>query len=44
MVAIIERPVEHMVLRNISWDAFERILDDIGETHHRVSYQDGDLA
>jgi Uma2 family endonuclease len=32
-----------MVLRNISWDAFERILDDVGETHHRVTYQDGDL-
>src|SRR5437870_10697521 len=43
MVAIIERPSEHMVLRNISWDAFERILDDIGETHLRVTYQDGDL-
>lgn len=43
MVAILEPPQEHMVLRNISWDAFERILDDIGETHHRVTYQDGDL-
>ncbi len=43
MVALIERPPEHMVLRNISWTAFERILDDIGETHHRVTYQDGDL-
>jgi Uma2 family endonuclease len=43
MVAIIEWPAEHMVLRNISWNAFERILDDIGETHHRVTYQDGDL-
>jgi Uma2 family endonuclease len=43
MVAIVENPPEHMVLRNISWEAFERILDDIGETHHRVTYQDGDL-
>jgi Uma2 family endonuclease len=32
-----------MVLRNISWEAFERILNDIGETHHRVTYQDGNL-
>ena len=32
-----------MVFRNISWEAFERMLDDIGETHHRVTYQDGDL-
>ena len=38
-----ETASEHMVLRNISWPAFERILDDIGDTHHRVSYQDGDL-
>ena len=43
MLAVIDHPPEHMVLRNISWDAFERILDDIGETHHRVTYQDGDL-
>jgi len=43
MVAIIESPPEHMVLRNISWEAFERILEDIGETHHRLTYQDGDL-
>ena len=43
MVAIVETPSEHMVFRNIGWDAFERILDDIGETHHRVTYQDGDL-
>src|SRR5262249_27005820 len=43
MVAKVEPQSEHMVLRNISWPAFERILDDIGETHHRVTYQDGDL-
>jgi Uma2 family endonuclease len=43
MVVKLENPQEHMVLRNISWDAFERILDDVGETHHRVTYQDGDL-
>jgi Uma2 family endonuclease len=43
MVAVVENPPEHMVLRNISWEAFERILDDIGETHHRVTYLDGDL-
>jgi Uma2 family endonuclease len=43
MAAVIDTPTEHMVLRNISWEAFERILDDIGETHHRVTYQDGDL-
>jgi Uma2 family endonuclease len=43
MVAIFDTPPEHMVLRNINWQAFERILDEIGETHHRVTYQEGDL-
>src|SRR4051812_20048308 len=32
-----------MVLPNISWDTFERILDEIGETHYRVTYQNGQL-
>lgn len=43
MVAIIERPVEHMVLPHISWETYERILDEIGETHLRVSYHNGSL-
>ena len=43
MVVKLDRPSEHMVFRNISWEAFERILDDVGETHHRVTYQNGDL-
>jgi len=43
MVVKLESPQEHMILRNIGWKAFERILDDIGETHHRVTYQDGNL-
>src|SRR6266542_3146074 len=43
MVAVIERPLEHMVLPHISWDTFERILDEIGETHYRVTYQRGRL-
>jgi Uma2 family endonuclease len=40
MVAIIERPM-HMVLPHISWGTYERILDEIGETHLRVSYLRG---
>jgi Uma2 family endonuclease len=43
MVIATERQPEHMVFRGIGWEAFERILDDVGETHHRVTYQDGDL-
>ena len=42
MVAVVERPM-HMVLPNISWDTFERVLDEIGETHFRVTYQRGRL-
>jgi Uma2 family endonuclease len=40
MVAVIERPM-HMVLPHISWETYERILDEIGETHLRVTYQRG---
>ena len=42
MVAVVERPM-HMVLPHISWDTFERILDEIGETHLRVTYLRGRL-
>lgn len=43
MVAVIERPLEHMVLPHITWETFERILEEVGETHYRVTYQDGKL-
>jgi Uma2 family endonuclease len=42
MVAVIERPM-HMVLPHITWDTYERILDEIGETHLRVTYKHGRL-
>src|ERR1017187_10381150 len=42
MVAVIERPM-HFVLPHISWDTYERILDEIGETHIRVNYLRGRL-
>ena len=43
MVAVIERPMQQMVLPHISWETFERILDEIGETHLRITYQRGRL-
>lgn len=43
MVAVVDRPVEHMVLPHVSWDTFERLVDEIGETHYRVAYLNGRL-
>jgi Uma2 family endonuclease len=43
MVAVIDKPLEHMVLPHISWETFERVLDEIGETHYRVTYLRGRL-
>lgn len=42
MVAVIERPM-HFVLPHITWDTFERILDEIGEARFRVTYLRGRL-
>ena len=35
--------MSQMVLPNISWKTYERILDEIGETHYRVTYNNGEL-
>jgi Uma2 family endonuclease len=43
MTAIQERPLEHMVLSNISWETFESILREMGESHYRVTYDEGEL-
>jgi Uma2 family endonuclease len=43
MVVKHEEPLRQFVLHNISWETFEKILDEIGETHNRVAYDDGDL-
>jgi Uma2 family endonuclease len=40
MVAVLEKPM-HMVLPHITWDTYERILDETGETHLRVNYLRG---
>lgn len=43
MIALREPAEQHIVLHNISWAGYESILDAIGETHLRVTYDDGDL-
>jgi Uma2 family endonuclease len=43
MVVIADEPLVHMVLPGISWETYEKILDEIGETHYRVTYADGEL-
>ena len=43
MVVKHEEQLQHFVLHKISWETFESILEDIGEVHNRVAYDDGDL-
>src|ERR1700730_1495104 len=43
MVAVSEKQPQHMVLSGITWNTFERILDEMGERHFRVTYDNGDL-
>jgi Uma2 family endonuclease len=43
MVAVIEKPLSHMVLPRISWETFEKILDEMGDSHYRITYDNGDL-
>jgi Uma2 family endonuclease len=43
MVVRVKEQTQHMIFSNISWDTFERFLDDMGETHLRAAYLDGDL-
>lgn len=43
MVAIVEKPLQQMVLSGITWETYEKILDEMGESHQRVTYDNGDL-
>jgi hypothetical protein len=43
MIAAVEKPLERMLLSNISWQTYENLLDEMGETHFRLTYDDGDL-
>jgi Uma2 family endonuclease len=42
MVAVLERPM-HMVFPNVSWETFERLLDEVGESRFRFAYRRGRL-
>lgn len=32
-----------MLLSNISWETYERLLQEMGETHYRVTFDEGEL-
>jgi Uma2 family endonuclease len=36
-------PIEHLVLPQVSWDTFERLIDEKGKARLRVSYLDGQV-
>jgi Uma2 family endonuclease len=43
MIAVGERPLQHLLLSNISWQTYEALLKEIGESHVRLTYDGGDL-
>lgn len=43
MIALREKPEQRVVLHNISWRAYETLLADLGESHVRLTYDEGDL-
>jgi Uma2 family endonuclease len=43
MVATRDRPEQRVVLHNISWPAYEALLRDVGTSHIRLTYDQGDL-
>jgi Uma2 family endonuclease len=43
MIAVTEKPLEHIVLQDISWETYESILREIGTSRYRLTYDEGDL-
>lgn len=43
MIGVPDKPLEHIVLSNVSWKTFEKLLNEMGESHYRVTYDEGDL-
>jgi Uma2 family endonuclease len=44
MIAVTEeRSLEHIVLHDISWETYETLLREIGETRYRLTYDEGVL-
>ena len=43
MISVQKQTVEHILLHGISWETYETLLREIGESHLRLTYDDGDL-
>ncbi len=43
MIAVAEKPLEHLLLSNISWNTYQALLKEIGESHYRLTYDSGEL-
>jgi Uma2 family endonuclease len=43
MIAVVDEPREHLLLSNVSWETYERLLDDIGASHYRLTFDEGEL-
>ena len=43
MIAVVEKPVDSVVLHNISWQTYERILGEMGKSRVRLTYDNGEL-
>jgi Uma2 family endonuclease len=43
MIAVTDKPQEHIVLNDISWATYESLLREMGPSHYRVTYDEGDL-
>jgi Uma2 family endonuclease len=43
MIAVTEKALEHVVLHDISWETYESIQREIGASHYRLTYNEGDL-
>lgn len=42
-VADVEEQRQHMVFSHVSWETFEKLLDEMGAVHRRAAYHNGDL-
>jgi Uma2 family endonuclease len=43
MIAVIDKQQQQIVLHDISWETYERILRENGASHYRMTYDEGEL-
>jgi len=43
MVTAVEKPPQRFALSGITWGTYERILEEMGESHVRVTYDNGEI-